>query len=296
MNYIKLLSAQNRYSTVKEMLFRIINGLSAYVAAWLIIFGAYQLSGAYISNLLFHIPAKVFSCYNVYFPGGHSWTNLAIVVTFGIGPIFAGLIIIMIANIIGKLPGPDRSVFREFIGWIRIHAITLIFGNIIAGVISGFGAAHALRIMFGTSVLAMGAIGFFCLAALIGICFLITENYVTDIISRRSLGDDAATPHMWISTIGSWLVGGCIIFLIVFSRVPIASIPMQNLVLYWLTVIPPVVFMAHFKSTQFNSKANGYTMAYSQSCKPVKFSIIMFGVFLCACTGWHFLFARGLRV
>ncbi len=271
---------------------RVLNGQASYVSAWLIVFGACQLSGAYISHRMFNIPAKVYSCYNIYFPYEVGWTTSGIILTFGLGPVIAGLFLVIFTHFVGKVLSPDTGVLREFVIWIRIHAFTMVFGNIIAGVSTGFGAAHAVKAIFGQNVATNIVVGFVCFAIFTITCMVMAKKYIIEIIPRRALADESSVKYMWASTIGSWLAGNLLIYLVVFLPVHTSKIPLQNIVLYSLTTVPPLVFMLRFRKIRFFTKTNDTRF----TGKPANFSLMMFAICITGCAGWYLLFRNGIKV
>ena len=277
------------------MVMRLLNGTAVYVSAWMLVFAGFQIASGVVSGI-FDIPAKVFSCYNMYFPKVKGWTSLATVLTFIGAPTAVGFLLVIMANLTGRLLPPDRSVLREFLSWVQVHAFTLIFGNILAGVITNFGAGHAVRAIFGPALIVRVAVGAVCALCMLIVYITISEGFIINIISRRSLADRRSWKQMLVSTVGVWFTGGLVIYGVVFLPVKSGNIPVQNLVLYWLTVVPPIIILPLFRSVSFHTKANGYSLPYSESAKPVKFSPIFAAGFLILCAGWFLVFRRGVTV
>ncbi|MES2388576.1 MAG: hypothetical protein V4543_11300 [Bacteroidota bacterium] len=282
----------------RELILRVCNGLAAYAAAWLLVFAFCQLAAGLVSENVFNIPAKLYSCYIVYSPRFRSWTSNAIIVTFMAGPV-TSLFIAFFAHLAGRLISARRSVAKEFLMWLRIHALTFFFGALVSGAITSYGTGYAIKAMLGSSIVARMIVGFLGLICLIVVSIWLAKKYMNVIFSRRALSENASVNQMLASAAGSWLAGCFIIWLTVFLPVKLRMIPLQNVVMFGISFLPTLIFILLFKRIRNRSITKNYSNARGESRKPlapVRPAPVMYGTLVMLAITWYFVFKNGLDI
>lgn len=223
----------------------IINSTIFFVLAFLFVFYIHQFVTIFTASF-FDIPATLYS-YRIYWPlytYSSLYSRMALVVIFGIGPLFSLVLGFVFFRLYAILR--FKSVFmKTFFLWSAIHAFNLFFGAYIVGVITRTGFVYSSEWLFLTGIFDIKEILFLVgsAIALIVIGFYTTKHFLYTSNSNSLIEPKVRGMYVISKILIPWFIGIAILYLINLPNNPV------ELILIYLTPIL-IVFVS---MTNYNS-------------------------------------------
>lgn len=256
-----------------------INGIFAYLAAYLLVTIFYQLSSL-ITGSTFSMGGTWFYYLVEMEPVDGHWKRKAIVASYAAGPITALLLAIFALVLYFNIFKYKSGIIKLLLVWVFIHGINLSLGNIVVGAVLNYlkftntfrGAGHALvwgRIEGITLMVTAGSALVLQLVA----GFMSFSIILQTALSRRLLfgGSGARFKYLVVAVLIPWMVGTMALLLIKIPHVE----PFDLLLFAILgTIVIAILSLYGFNTALYMSK-NDWKM---QTYPSVKLVVLAMGL------------------
>ncbi|MFY8034822.1 MAG: hypothetical protein ACOVMN_09900 [Flexibacteraceae bacterium] len=254
-------------AVAKIYLTQAINGIFAFIGAYLIVMILYQLASM-VMGTTFSMRGTWFYYLVAMEPIDGHWTRKAIVASYAAGPIMAFVLAILALVLYFNVFRYKSGITKLLLVWIFIHGINLSLGNVVVGAVLNYlkfnntyrGAGHALvwsRIEGITLMITAGS----ALVVQLIAGFMSFSIILQTALSRRLLfgGSGARFKYLLTAVFLPWVVGTLIILLI---KVPHVE-PFDLLIFAILgTIVIAILSLYGFNTALYMSKNNWRTQTF----------------------------------